>query len=84
MHNDEAHGQIITVTIRLTFHVLLSGLAQSLIRQSWKSDYTIINGAKREPSIDKMQRGVKLASSLVLACQSVNWDDSQVNFAPQC
>ena len=25
---------------------------------------------------DKMQRGVKLANSLVLTCQSVNWDDS--------
>ena len=31
-----------------------------------------------------MQRGVKLASSLVLTCQSVNWDNSQVKFAPQC
>ena len=37
-----------------------------------------------EASIDKMQGGVKFASSLVLTCQSVNWDDSQVNFAPQC
>ena len=28
------------------------------------------------PSEDKMQRGVKLASSLVLTCHSVNWDNS--------
>ena len=32
----------------------------------------------------QMQLEVKLDSSLVLTCQSVNWDESQVKFAPQC